>query len=47
MYSKAGVAPLSEYQVRRLIKGQGVSIKAGSKHSIPMSKEQIDRKSVV
>lgn len=43
MYSKAGVAPLSEHQVRRLIKGQGVSIKAGSKHAIPMSKEQMKK----
>jgi hypothetical protein len=43
MYAKAGVAPLSEHQVRRLIKGQGVSIKAGSKHSLPMSKEQMKK----
>ena len=43
MYAKAGVAPLSEHQVRRLIKGQGVSIKAGSKHAIPMSKEQMKK----
>jgi hypothetical protein len=43
MYAKEGVAPLSEHQVRRLIKGQGVSIKAGSKHSIPMSKEQMKK----
>jgi len=43
MYSKAGIAPLSEHQVRRLIKGQGVSIKAGSKHAIPMSKEQLKK----
>jgi hypothetical protein len=43
MYAKEGVAPLSEHQVRRLIKGQGVSIKAGSKHAIPMSKEQMKK----
>jgi hypothetical protein len=43
MYAKAGVAPLSEHQVRRLIKGQGVTIKAGSKHSLPMSKEQMKK----
>jgi len=43
MYSKAGVAPLSEHQVRRLIKGQGVSIKSGSKHELPMSKEQMKK----
>lgn len=43
MYSKVGVAPLSEHQVRRLIKGQGVSIKSGSKHELPMSKEQMKK----
>ena len=40
MYVAAGLAPLSEAQVKKLLKGQPVRVKAGTQHKVHLSSEQ-------
>jgi len=40
MYVAAGLAPLSEAQVKKLLKGQPVRVKAGTHHKVHLSSEQ-------
>ena len=43
MYEKAGIAPLSQTQVSRLLNHHSVRVKPGNHHTIELSKEQMKK----